>query len=96
MSEDNDNEDGGLLDNIEPGSRVQNALNRLQNQDMSAGHMMGENMPDASDFGANLNVDVETPESPGLAVMGNKGLVGSVRRSNNLPVIRDKISEVVS
>lgn len=37
--------------------------------------------------------EINTPSDPGPAVLGRTPLVGSVRRSQGLPVIRDEVGE---
>lgn len=41
----------------------------------------------------NPETDVEIPEDPGPALMGNTPLVGSVRRGLDMPVIRDELKD---
>lgn len=46
------------------------------------------------DYGMN-RANVETPQYPGPNALGHTPLIGSVRRSNDLPVIRDKVADAV-
>jgi hypothetical protein len=50
-------------------------------------------MPE-DDYGMGAG-DVEFPKNPGPNALGHEPLIGSVRRSNDLPVIRDKVADAV-
>jgi hypothetical protein len=39
--------------------------------------------------------NLEAPEYPGPNVLGHTPLIGSVRRANDLPVIRDELADAV-
>jgi len=39
--------------------------------------------------------NVEAPKYPGPNVLGHTPLIGSVRRSNDLPVIRDEVADAI-
>lgn len=39
--------------------------------------------------------NLQIPKSPGPAALGHEPLIGSVRRSNGIPVIRDRVVEEV-
>lgn len=38
---------------------------------------------------------VDAPDHPGPNVLGHEPLIGSARRSNDIPVIRDRLAEEV-
>jgi len=40
------------------------------------------------------STDVELPNDPGPALMGNTPVVGSVRRGLDMPVLRDELKDV--
>lgn len=44
---------------------------------------------------SDYNAGVDLPSTPGPNALGHTALVGSVRRSNDLPVIRDELVEQV-
>jgi len=44
---------------------------------------------------AEYNAGVEVPDFPGPNALGHTSLVGSVRRANDLPVLRDEVVEQV-
>lgn len=69
------------LQNFEPGKNIKNALNQLQ------GNSTSENMGQSGSIGSRLNI----PENPGPALAGRTPLVGTLRRSNDLPVVRDSL-----
>lgn len=49
---------------------------------------------ETTDFGElQEETDIEIPDDPGPAVTGNTPLIGSARRSNGLPVIRDEFKD---
>lgn len=66
----------GLLGGGQPGERVRNALGG------------GGGMADLGQDGGPLSV----PNNPGPAAAGRTPLVGTVRRSNGMPVARDQLS----
>jgi len=70
----------GLLGDVEPGERIRNALSGV-------GERFGDG-PDVSQTGDMLNV----PDNPGPAVAGRTPLIGTVRRSQGMPVLRDQIN----
>lgn len=67
---------GSPLDGVEPGKRVKQALGR------------GEGGPDLGQGGMD---ELEVPDEPGPAAAGRTPLVGTVRRSNGMPVVRDEL-----
>jgi hypothetical protein len=50
-------------------------------------------MPE-DDYGMDGN-SVQVPDYPGPNVLGHTPLLGSVRRSNDLPVIRDEVADAI-
>lgn len=68
---------GGPLGGGQPGERLMQLLQR--------GGNVG---PDVGQDGENVDV----PDEPGPAVAGRTPVVGTVRRSNGLPVARDQLS----
>jgi len=50
-------------------------------------------MPD-NDYGMGRDV-ADVPKNPGPAALGHQPLIGSVRRKQGLPVIREKVAEKV-
>lgn len=69
----------GLLGGGQPGDRVRGAL---------GGDGPG---PDLGQGAGSMDV----PDEPGPAVAGRTPLVGTVRRSNGMPVVRDQLSGVM-
>lgn len=53
--------------------------------------MSSEEFSELSDYGQNDEIDI--PDDPGPAITGNTPVIGSLRRSNDLPVVRDEIGE---
>jgi len=51
------------------------------------------NTPDELDVEVPEELDVEAPEDPGPALMGKTPVVGTLRRENDVPVLRDKLAE---
>lgn len=58
----------------------------MSNQDLNI-EDLELNAPDADD------IDAEVPEDPGPALMGKTPVIGTVRRNNNLPVLRDELKD---
>jgi len=71
-------EGAGLLSNVKPGSRIRKALGREGSSD---GMMTKQGLM------SNLNI----PNNPGPAVAGRTPLVGSLRRSRDMMVLRDRL-----
>lgn len=65
----------GPLQNVQLGNRLRNLLGRDGGPDMSQGLMS----------------ELDVPSNPGPAVAGRTPLVGSVRRSRDMPVLRDQL-----
>jgi len=40
------------------------------------------------------NSDIDIPENPGPAILGNTPIVGTLRRENDMPVLRDELDEL--
>lgn len=52
-------------------------------------------MKEDIDFGqTDPQTDVELPNDPGPALMGNTPVVGSVRRGLDMPVLRDELQDM--
>lgn len=81
MMEYNQSGPGNLLNNVQPGQRVRERLGNFGSGDM--GPDLGQNGGPAD--------SVDIPDEPGPAVAGRTPLVGSLRRSNDMPVIRDQL-----
>lgn len=73
----------GLLGDVQPGERVRNALSGIGER------FRGGNRPDVSQASDALDI----PDNPGPAVAGRTPVVGSVRRSQGMPVLRDQINQ---
>lgn len=71
---------GGLVGNLSPGSRIKKALGRGDDGD-------GEGMVAGQGLMSSLNI----PNNPGPAVAGRTPLVGSLRRSRDMMVLRDRL-----
>lgn len=74
-------EGAGLLSNVKPGSRIRKALGR------DDGDSMGQGLMSKQGLMSNLNI----PNKPGPAVAGRTPLVGSLRRSRDMMVLRDRL-----
>ena len=74
-------DNAGLLSNVKPGSRVRKALGRDNGEGMAQGLMSKQGLM------SNLNV----PNNPGPAIAGRTPLVGSLRRSRDMMVLRDRL-----
>lgn len=48
-----------------------------------------------SNNGQEYNAGADLPDNPGPNALGHTPLIGSVRRSNDIPVIRDRAAEEV-
>ena len=68
----------GLLSNVKPGSRIRKALGREGSS---------EGMATSQGLMSSLNI----PSNPGPAVAGRTPLVGSLRRSRDMMVLRDRL-----
>lgn len=78
----------GVLGDSKPGERVRE---RIQNARGGVDAAEGAGiMPDLGE-GAQLLGGMDLPDDPGPAAAGRTPLVGAVRRSNNMPVIRDQL-----
>ena len=58
----------------------------MSNQDLNI-EDLELNAPDPDD------IDAEVPEDPGPALMGKTPVIGTVRRNNDLPVLRDELKD---
>lgn len=78
----------GVLGDGQPGERVRERLQGMGGgADASEGASM---MPDLGQDGGLLG-SMSMPDDPGPAAAGRTPLVGTVRRSNNMPVVRDQL-----
>jgi len=78
-------EDGGVLSNVNPGSRIRN--------------LMGDDGPDmmGSDYGPDMmqGGSLSTPDNPGPSMMGRTPMLGTLRRQRGLPVVRDQLPDLM-
>lgn len=65
---------------INPGERVKSAMDRVRNRDIGS-------------FSENMSADM--PDDPGPAVAGRTPLVGTLRREQDMPVLRDQLQEMM-
>lgn len=80
-------QDGGPLSSLEPGKRVREALGG----DGGLGSRLGGS--GGPDVGQGMGSSLEVPDNPGPSVAGRTPLVGTVRRSNGMPVLRDQLGD---
>jgi len=66
----------GMLDDVEPGKRVKNAINKVR------GSSSTPDMSQATEM---------MPDNPGPAMAGRTPAIGQARRDRDLPVIRDQV-----
>lgn len=85
--EQGDGEDGGMgmgirerLDGYEPGQNIPDFYAGNMMPDMGQGDMMG----------------ISVPNNPGPAAVGRTPILGSVRRSRDMPVLRDRLMEAMA
>jgi hypothetical protein len=100
--ENGDGEDGGMgmgirerLADYEPGQNIPD-FGSYHLPDMAQGmmpNMDGEMMPD---MGQGDMMGVSVPDSPGPAALGRTPLIGSVRRSRDMPVLRDSLMDATA
>lgn len=72
-----------LLGDVEPGKRIRSALSGVGER------FRGGDGPDVSQASDMLDV----PDNPGPAVAGRTPVVGSIRRSQGMPVLRDQLNQ---
>lgn len=97
---------GGMVSDMEVGSRVQNVIGGDGGPDMGQGPLQGgqpgdrvRNLlggdEDGADVSQGLGSDFSVPDNPGPAVLGRTPALGSLRRDSGMPVIRDNLSGVM-
>jgi len=79
---------GERLSNYEPGQNLPDVG--------GSGGMIGGDGGMAPDLGQDGLMGAEVPDSPGPALAGRTPVLGSVRRSNDMPVLRDQLSGMMS
>lgn len=98
-------QNSGVLDGVNPGSRVRGVLDG-DGPDVGQSGLLGGGQPGervrnlvggegSADLGQGGLDSLEMPDSPGPAVAGRTPLVGTVRRSQGMTVVRDELSGVM-
>lgn len=87
----------GMAGDFTPGERLSNYEPGQNLPDVGgSGGMMGGDGGMAPDLGQDGMMGAEVPDSPGPALAGRTPVLGSVRRSNDMPVLRDQLSGMMS
>lgn len=91
----------GPLQGFNPGERLQGIVGGREGPDLGQQGLLGGGQPGervrnllnrgGSDLGQGAG-DLEVPNEPGPAVAGRTPVIGTVRRSNGMPVARDQLS----
>lgn len=76
----NYSQNGGILDDVEPGKRVKDAISKVR------GSGSTPDMSQASEM---------VPDNPGPAMAGRTPAIGQARRERDLPVIRDQVPSLL-
>lgn len=78
----------GLLGGGQPGERVREAIGNVGGEGGGAPDV-GQAAPDLGQGGRLEGLDM--PDNPGPAIAGRTPLVGTLRRAQGMPVIRDQL-----
>lgn len=52
-----------------------------------------EDKTDLSDLDVSAQDELDVPDNPGPALLGNTPVVGTLRRQNDMPVLRDELKD---
>lgn len=84
MKFDQNNRPRDILEDVEPGKRVRKLLNRENG------------LLDNGPQGMKQDVeDIDIPDEPGPAIAGRTPVIGTIRRSREIPVLRDRVAKQI-